>query len=81
MVLACFTYFLHKGKIWTKISEMPFCGPVRNLVPELHLLPVSFPLLEAQNLKTVVRICVFFPNLSHFYFIALRFSKTLNFFM
>lgn len=68
MILACFTDFLHKGKIWIKISEIPFCGPVRNLVTELCLLPITFPLLEAQNLRTGVGICVFFPNLSHFLF-------------
>lgn len=47
----------------------------------LCLLPMTFPLLEGQNLRTGVGICVFSPNLSHFYFIALRFSKTMKFFM
>lgn len=41
----------------------------------------NFPLLEAQNLRTGVGICVFSSNLSHFYFIALRFSKTMKLFI
>lgn len=47
----------------------------------LCLLPITFPLLEAQTLRTGVGIYVFFSNLSHFYFIAFRFSKTTKFFM
>lgn len=55
-------------------SEEPGCNP-------LCLLPITFLLLEAQNLRTGVGICVFPFNLSHFNFIALRFSKTMKFFM
>lgn len=47
----------------------------------LCLLPITFPLLEAQNLRTGVGIFVFSPSLSHFHFIALRFSETMKFFM
>lgn len=82
MVLACFTDFLHKGKMWIEISEIQFCGLVKKLVIVLRVhYPMTFPLLEAQDLRTGVRICVFSPNLSHFYFIALGFSKTMKLFM
>lgn len=47
----------------------------------LCLSPITFPLLEMQNLRTGVGICVFPPNLSHFHFAALKFSQTMKFFM